>query len=346
MQNIQSDITILDNLLALNLDISLWSARKKMTLEDMGGAQLPPEDLASLGSKRIADPESLKVFSTLKSRAFCHLDRQGVRFMSGWAIPEDKAGDIVQELVSIRREFLKAKEDFLADYDQNIRMWIDKHSQWADIIRNSTVGPDYVRARISFKWQMFKVAPLMDHPDSNAVLESGLAEEVTGLGSTLFGEVAHDAEDMWKRVYMGKAEVTHRALSPLKTLHAKLTGLSFVEPHVAPVADIIMSALNRMPKRGNINGPELLMLQGLVCLLKDSDTLIAHAQSLIVGNSAESVLDSLLPSTPSLSTDDAEMDNPATNVDTLLDNANDDAPVLPDILPQAPKPAIPSYGLW
>jgi len=83
MQNIQSDITILDNLLALNLDISLWSARKKMTVEDMGGAQLPPEDLASLGSKRIADPESLKVFSTLKSRAFCYLDRHGVRFMSG-----------------------------------------------------------------------------------------------------------------------------------------------------------------------------------------------------------------------------------------------------------------------
>jgi len=252
----------------------------------------------------------------------------------------------VQELMSIRREFLKAKEDFLADYDQNIQTWIDRHSQWAEIIRSSTVGPDYVRARMSFKWQMFKVAPLQSHADQAAVLEAGLAEEVTGLGSTLFGEVAHDAEDMWKRVYMGKNEVTHRALSPLKTLHAKLTGLSFVEPHVAPVADIIMSALNRMPKRGNINGPDLLMLQGLVCLLKDSDTLIAHAQSLIVGNSADSVLDSLLPVTPELSTDAAQMDNPATNVDTLMDNANDDAPVLPDILPQAPSPEIPSYGLW
>ena len=73
MTQIISDIRILDNLLALNLDISLWSARKKMTVEDFGGAELPPEDLASLGSKRIADPSSLKIFSTLKARAFSFL---------------------------------------------------------------------------------------------------------------------------------------------------------------------------------------------------------------------------------------------------------------------------------
>ena len=46
---IRSDIRILDSLLALNLNISVWSARKKMCLEDFGGAELPPEDLASLG---------------------------------------------------------------------------------------------------------------------------------------------------------------------------------------------------------------------------------------------------------------------------------------------------------
>lgn len=42
---ILSDIKVLDNLLALNLNVSLWSARKKMVLEDFGGAELPPEDL-------------------------------------------------------------------------------------------------------------------------------------------------------------------------------------------------------------------------------------------------------------------------------------------------------------
>ena len=33
--SLPSDIRILDNLLALNLDISLWSARRKMSAEDL-----------------------------------------------------------------------------------------------------------------------------------------------------------------------------------------------------------------------------------------------------------------------------------------------------------------------
>ena len=89
--------------------------------------ELPPEDLASLGSKRIADPDSLKIFTTLKARAFNYLDRHGIRFMSGWAIPEDKAGDIIDELIRIRETFLHEKESFLADYDQSIENWIVKH---------------------------------------------------------------------------------------------------------------------------------------------------------------------------------------------------------------------------
>lgn len=344
--SLPSDIRILDNLLALNLDISLWSARRKMSAEDLGGAELPPEDLASLGSKRIADPESLRIFGTLKARAFNFLDRHGVRFMSGWAIPEDKAGDIVEELIHIREEFLKAKADFLADYDQSLETWIAKHKQWAGIIRNSVVGSDYVRARMDFRWQLYRVAPLDVHENQTAVTEAGLAEEVTGLGGTLFSEVARSAEEIWRRVYEGKTEVTHKALSPLRTLHGKLTGLSFVEPHVAPVAEIIEAALKRIPVKGTITGPDLLMLQGLVCMLKDSGTLVLHAQKLIEGYGPATVLDALLSGAGSSTSGEP------SGVDNIVDgqadeeNSSDDAPVLPEIPATTPSPEIPSMGLW
>lgn len=344
--SLPSDIRILDNLLALNLDISLWSARRKMSAEDLGGAELPPEDLASLGSKRIADPESLRIFGTLKARAFNFLDRHGVRFMSGWAIPEDKAGDIVEELIHIREEFLKAKADFLADYDQSLETWIAKHKQWAGIIRNSVVGSDYVRARMDFRWQLYRVAPLDVHENQTAVTEAGLAEEVTGLGGTLFSEVARSAEEIWRRVYEDKTEVTHKALSPLRTLHGKLTGLSFVEPHVAPVAEIIEAALKRIPVKGTITGPDLLMLQGLVCMLKDSGTLVLHAQKLIEGYGPATVLDALLSGAGSSTSGEP------SGVDNIVDgqadeeNSSDDAPVLPEIPATTPSPEIPSMGLW
>ena len=345
MSNIQSDIRILDHLLALNLNISLWSARKKMAAEDLGGAELPPEDLASLGSKRICDPEALRIFGTLKARAFNFLDRHGVRFMSGWAIPEDKAGVIVEELIRIRDEFMRAKADFLADYDQNLEAWIAKHQQWAGIIRNSVVGSDYVRARMDFRWQMYKVAPLTEHEKAEAVLEAGLAEEVTGLGNRLFTEVARSADEIWRRVYEGRTEVTHKALSPLRTLHGKLVGLSFVEPHVAPVGEIIGAALKRIPPKGNIGGTDLLMLQGLVCLLRDSSALLVHSQKLIAGYGPATVLDALLEERPSV--------QPTVSVDVVdemddmdMDSPVDDMPILPDIIPAAPAPRINSLGLW
>lgn len=335
--NIQSDIKVLDDLLALNLDISLWSARKKMTAEDLGSTELPPEDLASLGSKRIADPANLKIFGTLKARATSYLDKHGVRFMSGWAIPQDMASEVTEQLAQIRDEFMLEKEKFLASYNESVSAWIEKHGEWADIIKNSIVNPDYVRSRMSFGWQLYKVMP----SGSNAVIDDGLCSEVESLGSTLFSEVADSARDMWKKVFEGKTEVTHKALSPLKTLHNKLTELSFIEPHVMPVADIISASLQRIPKKGNIVGADLLLLQGLVCLLKDSKALLEHAHKIIQGYGPATVVDYLASTDLAVAKQELSEEEPMPILPALDENLADDFPLV-DVV----KVEIPSMGLW
>lgn len=353
--SLSSDIRILDDLLALNLNISLWSARKKLTLEDFGNVELPPEDLASLGSKRICDPERLRVFGTLKARAFNFLDRHGVRFLGGWAVPEDKAGEIVRELKSIRDEFTAQKAAFLTEYDRIIDDWIDRHAAWAKIITHSTVSGDYVRSRLGFTWQLYRVAPPVlvreQHQEQEAVMHAGLAEEVENLGRTLFSETARDADDTWRRVYAGKTEVTHKALSPLRTLRDKLKGLSFVEPHVAPVVDILDMAFSRMPKKGNIRGADLLLLQGVVCLLRDPAVLVEHSRKVMAGYGPATVLDALLHNPPLPQTlavpegkgDSSVQENDfATALPVLSD---DDIPDFP-IAELPPLVNIPSMGLW
>ncbi len=63
---------ILDRLLVVKLDATIWGGRKKLHKEDLilgDGSILPPEDLASLGSKKIADPMELAVFNRLKKEA-------------------------------------------------------------------------------------------------------------------------------------------------------------------------------------------------------------------------------------------------------------------------------------
>ncbi|WP_207261905.1 DUF3150 domain-containing protein [Desulfovibrio sp. Huiquan2017] len=288
----QTDITVLDNLMAINLDVSIWTARKKLTPADFGGAALPPDDLASLGSKKVCDPTELRIFGTLKARAVNLLDRTGVRFLGGWAIPEDKADDIVAELSVIRDDFLAAKDQFLNRYDEAVRDWISLHPGWERLIGASTVSADYVRSHIGFKWQMFKLLP----PADDAV-HQGLHEEVQDLGGTLFGEVAKAATDTWKRCFEGKDKVTHKALSPLRSIHAKLAGLSFVEPRVVSIVDLLDTAFNRVSKRGHIEGSELVMLQGVVSLLRDPATLVAHGQKIIEGQDASDILAGLVSGT-------------------------------------------------
>jgi len=329
---LNTPIQVLDNILALNLDINIWSARAKLTAEDFGETELPPDELASLGSKKICDPDKLKVFSKLKKRATTMLDRNGVRFLSGWAIPEEKAGDIIAELCRIRDEFLAEKASFIASYDLAIEDWINSHPAWSSIIAGSTVSREYVEKRIDISWQLYRVMPVMGIDSVQAMEESGLHEEVENLGGTLFYEITKDATDIWKKVFEGKTEVTHKALSPLKTMREKLSGLSFVEPHVAPVIEILDATLERVPKRGLISGTSLFMLQGIVSLLKDGNDLLAQAEAMMTSPAPENVLAAFFG--------EQEQDEPVLELDEEMEE------VEPAFVPVFATGRIDSLGLW
>jgi hypothetical protein len=273
-----TEFKILDRLTAVNLNVSIWTARRKLKAEDFGGVELPPEELASLGSRKICDPETLRIFSTLKARAVNQLDRVGVRFLGGWAIPDEEAGFVLKTLQEVKSDFLEAKESFLNGYDLAVKSWIDKHPGWERLIADSPVGADHVRERLGFNWQFYKVAP----PD-NDLVRDGIRGEVDNLGSTLFGEIAKEAQSVWSKAYEGKTEVSHKALSPLRAMRNKLAGLSFVEPTAAPVMSLIDEALGSVPRRGLIKGRPLLTLQGLVSVLRDPGLLFEHGRKVLDG---------------------------------------------------------------
>ena len=283
---------VLKCMLAVNLNVNIWSARRKLQPGDFVHSELPPEKLASLGSKRICNPSDLKVFSTLKARAVNVLDKSGVRFLGGWAIPEAKAAEIVNSLDLIAEEFKLAKDRFMKNYDQAVQNWIKENPGWEKIIATSVVNADYVSSRLAFNWQVFKVVNPTGR--KKALLETGLQSEVSNLGSTLFGEVAKSAREAFNRSFLGKSVITRKALSPLKGIQQKLYDLSFIEPRVAPVASLIQSALEKIPGRGSISGTTLLMLNGLLMLLNDTTALTSYAQEIIDGRSSESVLDALV----------------------------------------------------
>lgn len=326
-----TDITVLDHLVVVNLDIHIWTARKKLVPLDLGGAELPPEDLASLGSKRICNPDDLRSFGTLKARAVNLLESNGIRFLSGWAVPDTRMPEIMRELAVIRDEFNTAKDAFLLRYDQSVQDWIAKHPQWASIIAGSTVSEEYVRSRMDFRWQMFRV----NAPDTGT-LQDDLQHDVDALGTTLFDEVAKAAGEAWHRCYAGKTEITRKALSPLKSIYDKLIGLTFVEPRVAPVAELLDTAFRSIPKRGAIKGSMLIMLQGLVSLLQHPQTLMEHGQMILEGRKKpHKILESLFMAKCAVQ---AEAEARAT--------LGEDDEMEPVFGHTAPQPVIESHGLW
>lgn len=284
-----TDINVLDQLFVVNLDAHIWSASRKLLPEDLGNAALPPDELASLGSKKICNPEEMNIFKALKARAESLLRQNGIKFLNGWAIPQGRLEEIDNCLAAIRDDFNMAKEEFLQRYEQAVREWIDSHPAWSGIIANSVVSEDYVRSRLAFRWQIFRVAL----PEVSDVTQDDLAEDVKNLGSTLYDEIAKSAAETWKYCYEGKTEVTRKALSPLKSMYDKLIGLTFVEPRVSSIASLIHTALGSIPKRGPITGATLLMLQGLVSLLRNPREIVEHGQKILDGQNAGDVLSTI-----------------------------------------------------
>lgn len=323
----ETDITVLGLLAVVNLDVHIWSASKKLKPVDLGNANLPPEGLASLGSKRVCNPEELVIFKALKARATGLLERTGIRFLGGWTVPEEKLEEIDSGLAAIRDDFNVAKDAFLTRYEEAVQDWIDKHPGWQEIIANSVVSEDYVRSRIGFRWQMYRVGT----PQANSELQDDLENDVRNLGNTLYEEIAKSASETWKNCYEGKTEVTRKALSPLKTMHDKLIGLSFIEPRVTSIANLISTALSSIPARGPITGATLLMLQGLVSLLRTPQEIVKHGQKILDGETAQDVLASITsgPAEPLY-----------VEAAPCVDKQVLDVPVIPV------APVLESCGLW
>lgn len=270
MSNFQSSkIQVLNKLLMVGLEVNIWSARKKLRAEDLGDdLQLPPSELASLGSKRTIDPDHIKPFERLKRRAVRLLEVRGTKFMGAYAIPESIAGEVAAELESIEREFMDAKVDFLAAYDQSCNEWLNRpweKPEWREAISRAITPKAVVEARLGYRFSLCRVLP----DESSPILSKGLEREVQGLSGQLFREIADEAEDISENTLRGAASVTQKTVNRIWKMHAKLTSLAFLSPEVQGLADFLAKQLLALPKSGKLEGSDFQNLFSLVLNLSD-----------------------------------------------------------------------------
>jgi hypothetical protein len=267
--------TITDQMTLISLDVRIWSGRKKLRAEDLRRpdgpqAELPPDDLVSLGSKRVCNPDALNVFHRLKKQAERACINRGTRFLGGFAVPNEEVEKVTEEIERLRAVFQDERSKFLAAYDQEIESWVAQHPGWQEAIRNAIEPAEVVGGRLGFRYRPLRIAP-------HAQVRGTIGEDVAELGEGIFHEVAQSARHLEKS-FLGKDELTQRALGTFRKVREKLAVVSFVDYRIQPVLEAIEDWLERVPRNRAIKGALFNEGFGLMLLVSDPKRMAAHGE--------------------------------------------------------------------
>jgi hypothetical protein len=258
---------VTDRITLVMLNVAIWSGRKKLRAEDLQlGTEVPPEELVSLGSKRVCDPESLRIFHRIKKGAERTCLQVGTRFLGGFAVPHAHAESIAETLAALKVEFDTETRSFLAGYDRALEDWISNLPAWEEPIRRAIEPAEVVGTRLRFGYQIVRIAPA-EQPGT-------LEEEVQGLGDGIFAEVEQMAREL-EGSFEGKEKLHRRALGTFRRIREKLACLSFVDRRIQPVVDTLDDWFARLPD-GPIEGPIFNEGMGLALLLSDAERMARH----------------------------------------------------------------------
>lgn len=231
--------SVLDKLCVVTIHNTIWSGARHMRPEDIrlgDGGQMPPKDVATLGSKKICDPKSLNIFRAIDCRMDAACFAVGTRFLKGYAIPDTALDALTTELDEHVAEFEREKRAFLHKYDEGVEKWIATHQEFEAVIRRSVLPATEVERRLTTGYAVFRIgyAPA-------AQTESVLDDKVGGLCETLYREVETEASEVLQSAYSGN--MTRRILQPIGRLLQKLDGMSFLDAGIGRLVAALQPTL-------------------------------------------------------------------------------------------------------
>jgi len=289
-----TDIKILDQLLLVDLSgIHLWTAKKKLDEKLLEG-KLPPEKLATVGTMRIIDHDHLKPFEKIKRQAVKVLEENGVRFLGGYAVPQDKITDVADRLDVLATQFYNLKQNFIHNYDQYVNEWVLtwEKADWRDALRAAIVPKARVAAGMEFGYAACRVSP-----DGDQRLSTSLGTQVRGLADQLYAEVAETADKLLENGLASRGHVSQTTIKTVRKISSKLSGLMFISRDVQVLTQHIEEVLGQLPKSGIVSGSEYNQIVTLVSSLSQEDSirrLVKHLNS-AQGNAPEAAPEAMFP---------------------------------------------------
>lgn len=267
---------VLDQMSMVSVEVTTWSGARKLKPEDLDlgdGGQLPSDEVISLGTKKLCDKALLLPFVRLREQANRLCASEGVRFLGGYAVPNNQVAALSNGLDQLKQQFEDQKQTFLASYGDHIENWVQQHPEFAAAIRGAVPDVTDVGQRFGFDYTVIKVAVPAEMPQ-------GLEKQVEHMGDTLRDDISQEARRLFRETFKGRTEIGQKALRPLRRLRDKLHGLAFVDEGIAPLVQWLDEGLAVLPKKGKLSGQDLTVVMDRVLLLGSPEQMQQCAEGL------------------------------------------------------------------
>ena len=277
---------VLDKTVCVLLSCTLWTGRRRLQPEDLGELvrELPPEELASMGSLKLCDPAELRELARIKRRAERACESLAVKFLGGYATDEANLDRIVNTLTSLKAEFDAAALRMVNGLQSMVDQWVQDHPEWAEAIRRCPPDVNRIAAQLSFEYQVFRIS----RPgDEDAPANDGLQRAVSGLSSQLYHEIATHARRTLQRSFEGKTAVGQRAVQAIRVMAEKLDALSYLDGGIQPVLEKMTAVRDALPRSGEIAGRHLVDVVALLNFLGNEEQLAQFGSLKAAANGAD-----------------------------------------------------------
>lgn len=254
---------------------SLWGGETALKADDLDPQvrqALPPKELASLGRKRVYPAGPLENLRAIRYRAYMALRRFGCSVFGGDAYAVDPAlsAKVVDTLIKIKDAFEESKRDFLLNYESRFEDWVRGiDPRWEPVIRAALPSVPEVERRVSFGWQQFRLA----EPASAPAQGDTLAEEIAGLGGSVFQQLADMVSIQWNRQKNSLKDASgwkRGVPDSVQAVIEKARNCAMFDPALAVLAD----TLEMRAKEACVKNPEpghLCAFKGLLLAMQDPE---------------------------------------------------------------------------
>jgi len=283
---------IFNNVELVHLDIKIWGGERNLERGDFDPSvipDLPDEKVATLGRKKLIDTKHLKPMSTFRHQAHLLLEKEGVRFMGGYAIPDEAVRRVSLQLSSLCDEFALTLDQFISRYDELVDQWASENPDFANVILESKIPAGIVRSRCKANFAIYRVASSNSDP-SGSLQEhgSGLMDKVLQDAFASLQVYVEKVDEGLKRGWDNSFRCTVR--SSIKAVAEKLRRFAFSDttggflPFAAMLEDAVQGD-------GKIEGPDYKRLERLLAGLNSYPVFFRK----VVSVSGQSPVSSMAP---------------------------------------------------